>query len=132
MDYQREISSRDRQIAEHKAKIAELQAELDKLWRDEGIACVDHEVPLDWRDKPQPMRCRKCRKKPVLTTKKQRQVDAVVDGRLTKVWQDYYVYSTTRDKGVDEAWCQTCRDECLRERDELNRWLQGISRDNYC
>ena len=133
MNYSREIGDRSRWIAEYEAKIAALQAELDQLWSDEAIAKVDHEVPLGPRNEPQPIRCRKCRKEPSLVTTKQRQVDAVVNGRLTRVWQDYYVYRLTSNN----LWCKKCSDTYLaeiRKQRDLDTWWEEHKRthpDDY-
>lgn len=107
-DYRGEIANRDRWIKEHQAKIKEIEAELDQLWRDEGIASIGHEVPLGgWLKRPEPIPCRKCRKDPALVATQQRRVDAIVNGQLVKAYQDYYVYDLTDG----QIWCQNCRND---------------------
>lgn len=131
MNYSREIGVRNQWIAEYQAKIAAIEAELDQLWRDEAIAKVDHEVPLDAWNKPKPILCRKCRKEPSLVAKKQREIDAVVGGRLTKVWQDYYVYSLSNNS----LWCKNCSgeyyDAIRKEADWQARRAWLIKHENY-
>lgn len=128
MDYRREITSRNTLISQYQDKIKAIEAELDQLWRDEGIASVNQEVPLDSRGNPRPMLCRKCRQEPVVITKKSRQIDAIVEGRVTRVWQDYYLYVETRAWGNSEIWGERCIADFWKEAS----WISNVSRDNYC
>ncbi len=132
VSYRTEINERNRQIAALQERITELNKELDQLWRDEGIANVGHEVPIDNWGKPSPMRCRKCRKEPVVVSVHQRQVDAIVDGKLTRVWQDYYRYATTKVGNASEAWCHKCQTEYFKQREQERLHFEFISRYDSC
>ena len=127
MNYQREIKDRNELIKEHRAKIATLEAELDQLWRDEGIANADREVLCDKWGNTQPLSCRKCRKQPILVTKNQRQIDAIVDGQLVKVWQDYYVYAPTNGK----LWCEKCQNAYNAQQRAWEREREYASKYGY-
>lgn len=125
MDYRHEISNRNASIARRKAEIKEIEAELDQLWRDEGIAATSQDVPLGgWRNEPEPILCRHCRKEPALVAKHQREIVVTVNGRPATGQHDYYRYDLTNG----EIHCQVCRDAYqaeLRREEERKEWRRN-------
>ncbi len=132
MDYRREISNRNASIARYQDAIGAIKAELDQLWRDEGIAATGQDVPLGgWRNEPEPILCRHCRKEPALVAKHQREIVVTVNGRPATGQHDYYRYDLTGG----EIRCQKCRDAYqaeLRREADRKEWQRNHECDSYC